>query len=194
LSAAPPDGADGRGAILLGLARQEIAGGLGLPSRPVADDAPWLAEPGATFVTLHLAGDLRGCIGSTLAHRPLRADVRRNARAAAFSDPRFPPLTRTEYAGIDLEVSLLTPPEPLSARSEAEALRQLVPGRDGVILEHGGRSATFLPQVWEALPEPADFLAQLKRKAGLPAGFWSPEIRLSRYRVEKWDEAGPTPP
>jgi AmmeMemoRadiSam system protein A len=185
---------DERGSILLALARQAIAASLGIPGLPVADDAPWLAEPAATFVTLHLAGDLRGCIGSTLARRPLRDDVRHNARAAAFSDPRFPPLTRAEYPEIDLEVSLLTPPEPLQARTEAEALRQLVPGRDGVILELGRHGATFLPQVWEALPEPAGFLAQLKRKAGLAAGFWSPEIRLSRYRVEKWEEESPTPP
>lgn len=194
MSAAALDGPDGRGPVLLALARQAIAGVLGLPGRPVEDDAPWLAAPGATFVTLHLEGDLRGCIGSTLAHRPLRDDVRHNARAAAFSDPRFTPLTRAEYPGIDLEVSLLTPPEPLPVQSEAEALFQLRPGRDGLILELGRHGATFLPQVWEALPDPRDFLVQLKRKAGLPAGFWSSEIRLSRYGVEKWEEEGPTPP
>ena len=191
----PAPDPDERGLILLALARGSIAAAIGLPSRPVADDAPWLAAPGATFVTLHLDGDLRGCIGSTLARRALRDDVRHNARAAAFSDPRFPSLTRAEYPAIDLEVSLLTPPEPLLARTEAEALRELVPGRDGVILELGQQAATFLPQVWESLPGPADFLAQLKRKAGLAARSWSPEIRLFRYRVEKWEEAGgPTPP
>jgi AmmeMemoRadiSam system protein A len=186
LSAAAPGSPDERGPILLALAREAIAGVLGLPRGPVADDAPWLAAPGATFVTLHLAGDLRGCIGSTLAHRPLRADVRHNARAAAFSDPRFPPLARAEFLEIELEVSLLSAPEPLPVRSEAEALALLRPGRDGVILELGRRSATFLPQVWEALPDPRDFLAQLKRKADLAPGFWSAEIRLSRYEVEKW--------
>ncbi len=183
MSAIPPDE---RGPVLLELAREAIAVALGLSHRAAADDHPWLAEPGATFVTLHLEKKLRGCIGSTLAHRPLRDDVRHNARAAAFSDPRFPPLERGEFVAVEVEVSLLTPPEPLPARSEAEALFQLRPGRDGVILQCGHRSATFLPQVWESLPHPRDFLAQLKRKAGLPPGFWSAEIRLSRYEVEKW--------
>lgn len=179
---------DERGALLLALARESIARALGLRPEPADDSASWLAEPGATFVTLHQRGELRGCIGSVEARRPLRDDIRHNARAAALSDPRFPPVSREEYPDIDVEVSLLTPPQPLAARTEAEALAELRPGRDGVILEWADRSATFLPQVWEALPDAREFLHQLKRKAGLPPDFWAPDLRLLRYEVEKWGE------
>lgn len=179
---------DARGAVLLALAREAIARALGLPARPADDRPPWLGEPGATFVTLRLDGELRGCIGSVEARRSLRDDVRYNARAAALSDPRFPPLSREEYPEIDIEVSLLSPSVPLAARTHAEALAELRPGRDGVILEWAAGSATFLPQVWESLPDPHDFLHQLKRKAGLPPAAWPPELRLFRYEVEKWGE------
>ena len=111
-----------------------------------------------------------------------------NARAAAFSDTRFAPVTADELPELDVEVSVLTAPEPLAVRSEDDALRLLQPGRNGVVLEWGRHRATFLPQVWEQLPDPRDFLAQLRRKAGLPPGFWDPEIKLSRYEVEKWGE------
>ena len=120
-----------------------------------------------------------------------------NAQAAAFRDPRFEPVSRTELDDIRIEVSLLSTPEAMRFRSEADALRQLRPGVDGVILECGGARGTFLPQVWEQLPEPADFMAQLKRKAGLRGDFWSDEVRLSRYTVRHWIEpanpAGGTP-
>jgi len=107
-----------------------------------------------------------------------------NARAAAFYDPRFPPLERRELGGLDIHLSVLTPSEPLPAASEAELLAALAPGEDGLILEEGPRRSTFLPQVWESLPEPRDFLRQLKRKAGLPPDHWSPDLRFRRYRVE----------
>lgn len=147
-----------------------------------------LREPGASFVTLTQAGELRGCIGSLQAWRPLADDVRENAVAAAFHDPRFAPLTAAELPQTRVEVSLLGPSEPIRFRDEADALAQLRPGIDGVILDCAGRRATFLPQVWEQLPAAADFLAHLKRKAGLPANWWSDELRLARYAVDKWRE------
>ena len=109
--------------------------------------------------------------------------------AAAFRDPRFPPLQREELDTVRIEVSLLSPPEVVPFTTESEALAALVPGQDGVILEDGRRRATFLPQVWETLPRPVDFLARLKEKAGLAADAWPPAIRLYRYRVRKWAEA-----
>jgi AmmeMemoRadiSam system protein A len=114
--------------------------------------------------------------------------VRENARAAAFRDTRFPPLARAELPRIAVEVSLLGPAVPLPVRSESEALARLRPGQDGVILDYRAARATFLPQVWEQLPDPASFLAHLKQKAGLSPSFWSPEIRLSIYEVTKWEE------
>lgn len=177
-----------RGQTLLAIARGAIAAQLGVPTPPF-DEAQWLDESGATFVTLTCAGALRGCIGSLVAERPLRADVESNARAAAFSDPRFPPVSMREYHEIEVEVSLLSPMQPVTVESEIQALTLLRPGIDGVLLEYGRRRGTFLPQVWEQLPEPRAFLAHLKQKAGLPADFWAEEVRLSRYTVTKWREA-----
>lgn len=178
---------DPHGLTLLRLARAAIARELGF----VSHDLPpgdWLTRDGATFVTLNLHGRLRGCIGSLEAHRPLLDDVRHNAVAAAFHDPRFPPLSKEEFAEVQIEVSLLSPAEPIRFKSEEDALAQLHPGQDGVILEYGRSRATYLPQVWAQLPEPADFIAHLKEKAGLPADFWSDDIRLSRYSVRKFSE------
>ncbi len=175
------------GHALLARARNAIADRLGLP---LTDEPPHpaLHTPGATFVTLTEGGRLRGCIGTLEAHRSLEADVRANAVAAAFRDPRFAPVEIDEWPHIQLEVSLLTTPVPLPCRDEADALARLRPGVDGVIFEYGGYRSTFLPQVWEQLPEPAIFLNQLKRKAGLPDTFWAPEVMLSRYEVCKWKE------
>lgn len=175
------------GATLLVLARNAIASRLGLAEQPVAIPAA-LNEPGATFVTLTRDGDLRGCIGSLQAWRALSTDVQENARAAAFADPRFRPLTAGEMAHIRVEVSLLSPAQPIVFTSEADALRQLRPGIDGVILSAGRHRATFLPQVWEQLPDPVQFIAHLKQKAGLSAAYWGDDIRLERYSVEKWQE------
>lgn len=172
---------------LLDLARASIRHGLdqgrALPVDPETFD-PALREPGAAFVTLHRAGQLRGCIGSLEARRPLVEEISHHAFAAAFHDPRFPPLTRGEYPELDLELSILGPAQTLQFSDEADLLRQLRPGVDGLILEEKGRRATFLPTVWESLPEPADFLAELKRKAGLPPDHWSDRIRVSRYTTE----------
>jgi hypothetical protein len=178
-----------RGATLLRIARAEIGRHLG-HSLIVPPMAGWLNEPGASFVTLTKRGDLRGCIGSLEPRRPLGEDVRANALAAAFRDPRFMPVSREEFNDIRVEVSLLSPTELLPAPTEASALAALRPGIDGVVFEYTHHRSTFLPQVWEQLPEPADFLAHLKRKAGLPADFWEAGVRLSRYTVSKWREQG----
>lgn len=179
------------GSVLLTLARGEISARLGKTHdgvREVDESAPWLNDPGACFVTLTEHGDLRGCIGTLEAHRPLRDDVRANAIAAAFRDPRFPPLLYDELPHIAVEVSLLAPPEPMHFRDEADALTQLRPYEDGLIFRFGPYRSTFLPQVWEQLPDPRYFMAHLKQKAGLSGDFWSPDVLLSRYRVEKWAE------
>lgn len=177
-----------RGDVLLPIARAAISKTLVLPHHEADESAPWLFAHGACFVTLTQHGELRGCIGTLEAHRPLLHDVKANAVAAALHDPRFPPLTQAELFHTAVEVSLLTPPEPMEFFSEKDALAQLRPEVDGVIFEYKRYRSTFLPQVWEQLPSPREFMAHLKHKAGLPIDFWSPEVRLSRYTVEKWKE------
>ena len=179
---------DPLGNELLRQARAAISEALGGPPCPLPVNLPELNEPGATFVTLTRAGELRGCIGSLEAHRALALDVAQNALAAAFRDPRFAPLARDELAQIRVEVSLLSVAEPFPVVDEADAIARLRPGIDGVILSHGQRRATFLPQVWETLPEARQFLAQLKRKAGLPPELWDQQLQLARYTVQKWQE------
>lgn len=177
-----------RGQALLAHARHAIVTLFRGSDGQALPDAPFLDRPGATFVTLRRNGDLRGCIGSLQAERPLRDDVAANARAAALRDPRFEPLTEVELDGLSIEVSLLSAPEVLAHTVEDEVLRMLDTGNDGVVLEYGHRRSTFLPQVWEQLPDARDFLRHLKAKAGLAPDFWSPEIRVWRYWVEKWSE------
>ena len=176
------------GRTLLTIARASIGAKLGFPPRE-APQHEALAQPAATFVTLKREGELRGCIGSLEARRPLGVDVRENALAAAFRDPRFPPLAVVEFEATSVEVSLLSASEPIKAASEEALIAQLCPGVDGLIIEHGFHRATFLPQVWESLGEPPQFLAALKRKAGLPERFWSSELKVARYGVIKWSES-----
>jgi uncharacterized protein len=178
-------------ASLLDLARRSIAHGLdhGAPLRVDPDDYPEsLRTERAAFVTLHRHGELRGCIGHLEACQPLVQDVAENAYAAAFRDPRFPPLSRQEWAGLAVHISVLTPPEPMTFGSEADLLAQLRPGIDGLILSEGSARGTFLPSVWESLPQPRDFLKHLKRKAGLPADHWSERIRVARYTTESFGD------
>jgi AmmeMemoRadiSam system protein A len=172
---------------LLEVARRSIAHGLvhheaWLP-KPDAEPSD-LRHPRATFVTLHLRGRLRGCIGTLDAHQSLVEDVAANAYAAAFEDPRFPAVTMEEVDALELHISVLTPPVPFPCRDEADLLAQLKPGRDGLILRDGTHRATFLPAVWDDLPDPQQFLTHLKRKAGLPADYWSGTIRFWRYEAE----------
>ena len=176
------------GRALLAHARNAIARELGLPVRPAPAHAE-LHRLGATFVTLRRHGELRGCIGQLDPRRRLDRDVRRNAVRAAFHDARFVPLATDEFAAVEIEVSLLDAVQPLPAQSEDEAAQLLRPGTDGVVIEWQGLRATLLPQVWSQVEGPYEFLAALKRKAGLPPDFWSPELRLSRYRVRKFAEA-----
>lgn len=183
-SACPPEA----GPVLLRLARNAISSQLGLAASDAGAAAAWLDQQGACFVTLMLDAKLRGCIGTLRAHRALAEDTRANALGAAFRDPRFKPLTAAEYPGIAVEVSVLSPVETLAFGDESDALRQLRPGIDGVIFEYGHHASTFLPQVWADMREPADFLAHLKYKAGLPPDFWDASVRLSRYTVQKWRE------
>lgn len=176
------------GPVLLKLARGAIGGRLGLEPAAVPQE-PALSEPGATFVTLTRDRNLRGCLGSLEAKRPLELDVRENAVGAAFLDPRFPPLAMEEYETIRVEVSLLSPMEPIHWGTREDAIARLRPFVDGVVFQHGHHRSTFLPQVWENLPDPEQFLEQLKRKAGLPPGFWHPGVKLFRYSVSKFKEA-----
>ena len=180
-----------QGLALVQLARASLHDATGAPKEP----SPGLKSfqgAGAAFVTLTKEGQLRGCIGSLQASRPLADDVRANAMAAALQDPRFKPVTAAEAPGLEVEVSVLSDAQPLHFANESHAIRQLQPGIDGVIFEceEYGRSfrSTYLPQVWEQIPEPRAFLAHLKVKAGLPFDFWSPQVRLSVYQVQKFCE------
>jgi len=175
------------GDALLARARNAIAGELG-GAQVKEPEHPALHQPGATFVTLTRQGELRGCIGSLEAYRLLDQDVRENARAAAFRDRRFAPLSEHELVAIRVEVSLLTPAEPIRFATEEDAVRQLRQGIDGVILESERHRGTFLPQMWEHLPDPWQFMSELKRKAGLARDFWSKDLKLYRYEVQKWSE------
>jgi uncharacterized protein len=177
-----------KGNVLLQIARAEISRTLNV-SCAADETAPWLAEHRACFVTLTQSGELRGCIGSLQAHRPLLADLKSNAVSAALRDPRFTPLTIDELDITTVEVSLLSESQEMQVRGEADALAQLRPEVDGIIFEYGRYRSTFLPQVWESLPQPRQFLAMLKRKAGLPDDFWAEGVKLSRYTVTKWSEA-----
>ncbi|OSM05092.1 AmmeMemoRadiSam system protein A [Magnetofaba australis] len=152
---------------------------------------PELAEPGACFITLTKQGALRGCIGSLVAHRDLAADLIANAEAAAFRDPRFPPVNFEELAQIRVEVSLLSAPQPLPYDSADDLLCKLEPNVHGVILSVGGSRATFLPQVWEQLPSPTEFLSHLCRKAGLAGDCWRHGPQIQLYTVEKYKEETP---
>jgi len=180
---------DSAGAVLLTIARASIARALGRDVDPPSSDAPWALDPGASFVTLTAAGLLRGCIGSLEARRPLLDDVRVNAVAAATRDPRFPPVSSSELDGLAIEVSVLSDPEPVPASSLSEAYTALRPGVDGVIVESGPwHRATFLPQVWDDLRDPATFLRHLWLKAGLTPSKWSGDTALQRYTVRAWSE------
>lgn len=143
-----------------------------------------LTEQRATFVTLEKHRQLRGCIGTLEAVRPLVEDIAKNAFSAAFKDPRFPALQAEEFDDLEIHLSILTPAEPVIFTSEQDLLTQLQPGIDGLILEEGYRRGTFLPSVWESLPEPRQFLRHLKQKAGLSPDYWSKNIRIYRYRTE----------
>jgi AmmeMemoRadiSam system protein A len=174
---------------MVALARDSIMQGLssGHPlSIDLQQQPAYLQQNGACFVTLEIDKRLRGCIGSLQAYRPLAEDLVQNAFAAAFRDPRFAALGSAEFPQTHIKLSLLSAAEPMQFDSEEDLLRQLLPGVDGLILNEGLQRGTFLPSVWEQLPDPAQFLSHLKQKAGLPANYWSKTIQIERYRTEQF--------
>lgn len=180
--------ANGAGHALLRFARESISEELGGP-RAARPEGAFFDRPGATFVTLTRRGRLHGCIGSIEAARSIAADVQHNAVAAAFWDPRSFPLQKGELDELRVEISLLSPLERVPAKTEAEAIAQIRPHIDGVVIRAGNRRGTFLPQVWEKIPRATDFFAELKMKAGLPGDGWPPGAEIFRFSVvEKWSE------
>lgn len=175
---------------LVRLARASIEAGLGTGKLAPPPEAlsPALSARRATFVTLRVRDDLRGCCGSIEPRFALAEDVWRNAWASAFRDPRFPPLEHSEYGQLRLHVSVLTPLERIEAANESDLLASLRPGVDGLVLTLGPARATFLPAVWRTLPDPAEFLRHLKVKAGWSPTFWSPQIQAWRYETESFGE------
>ncbi|MDD5578085.1 MAG: AmmeMemoRadiSam system protein A [Methylobacter sp.] len=172
---------------MLDSAKSSIQHGLqtGKPLKvKLADFPKELIIERATFVTLSIHHQLRGCMGMVKPIRPLIEDITENAYSAAFKDPRFPVLETSELNHLKIHLSILTPAEPVLFVSEQDLLTQLQPGIDGLILEYGYRRGTFLPSVWESLPEAEQFLQHLKQKAGLAPGYWSDNIRVYRYRTE----------
>jgi AmmeMemoRadiSam system protein A len=186
-----PDRNDLPGADLLRLARESIKYGLD-HDQPVPVDLDGLPtdlmQPAATFTTLRLDEKLRGCCGTLEAAHPLAMDVARSAFQAAFRDQRFQPLVRDEFGRNRLEVSVLSPLEVIAVTDEADLLNRLAPGTDGLVIVEGARRATFLPKVWESLPDPRQFLAALKTKCGLPEDYWSERLEFFRYRTTLYAE------
>ena len=174
-------------AILLKLAKRSVTYGV-RHSRALPIDLTQLPTAlhahRATFVTLYKNGRLRGCIGSLEGWRPLAVDVSENAYAAGFRDPRFPAIARAELPALTIKLSVLTVPQPMQFESESDLLRQIRPGIDGLILRYGSHRGTFLPSVWENLPQKEDFWMQLKHKANLPASWWSDDAQILRYQTE----------
>lgn len=181
-------------ATLIDVARRSIENGL-VHGRPLAvipsEYHQDLKVVRASFVTLQTRGQLRGCIGHLEAVQPVVVDVAENAFAAAFRDPRFSPLTEAEWPDVEVHLSLLTVPEPMQFQDEADLVGQIHPGEDGLILQDGPNRGTFLPSVWESLPDPVDFLVQLKYKAGLAANHWSDQVEVYRYNAESFGEGDP---
>jgi len=180
------------GLEIVRLARASIQHGL-IHREPLPinyDELPrTLADPAATFTTLHVEGQLRGCCGTLEAVRPLAADVAYSAFRAAFRDPRFEPVGKHELTAIRLEVSVLSPLESMPVSDEADLLSRLTPGVDGLVIVAEGRHATFLPKVWETLPDPQQFLAALKAKCGLAGDYWSDRLEFRRYRTTSYAES-----
>ncbi|MCR6493034.1 AmmeMemoRadiSam system protein A [Cellulomonas sp. P24] len=187
---------DDAGDLLLPVAREAIARSLGMTTPGTetgvarAETFPsWVLEPGASFVTLTKGGRLRGCIGSPVAQRPLLDDVRANAVAAASRDPRFVPMEPAELPVVAIEVSVLSAPQPLPVGSLEECYAALRPGVDGVIVEMGDwNRALFLPQVWDEVPDPVQFLGHLWRKAGVAPGVWYEGTTVQTFTVRAWHE------
>lgn len=177
---------------LMKIAREAIEAAASDRPRPALDLeslSPALRESRATFVTLNIDDDLRGCIGGLYANMPLAFDVQEHAIGAALYDPRFPPVSADEVHKVHIEISVLTPPETITFHSPNELLSLLRPNVDGVILTSGWRRATFLPQVWEKVSDPVRFLEMLSEKMGAPSEQWCmPDTEVMRYQVEVFAE------
>ena len=176
---------------LLELARYAIEFGLRTGDAPKVspdDYPPALRIPRSSFVTLKRDAKLRGCIGQLEAHDALVEGVARNAYAAAFKDPRFAPLGSNELADVTISLSVLTVPEPLAFDNESQLLQQLRPGVDGLVLRDQDKCGTFLPSVWDLLPDPVEFLRHLKTKAGLEPDHWSSTLTVARYGALSFGE------
>lgn len=186
-----PDKHNLPGTELLRLARASIEYGL-INGEPLPVDCallpPALAEPGATFTTLHSEGELRGCCGTLDADRPLAEDAARSAFMSAFRDSRFAPVREHELGSIRLEISVLSPLERMQFTDEHNLVDQLTPGTDGLVIIADGNRATLLPKAWDMLPEPQQFLDALKLKCGLPKDFWSRQLEFQRYRATTYAE------
>lgn len=173
--------------VLLKIAKDSIAYGLAhgkvLPIN-INDYPAQLQEIRATFVTLEMNSHLRGCIGMLEAMQPLVVDVAKNAFLAAFRDYRFPSVSEAEYPRLEIHISILNPSEPIVFSSEEDLIGQLRPNVDGLIMQEGERRGTFLPSVWDSLPEPRQFLQHLKVKAGLPQSYWSNTLQVFRYTCD----------
>lgn len=176
-----------QGRALARYAREVIASALG-GRTPEAPEFEAAHEPGATFVTLRQGKRLHGCMGSLVPHEPLVEDVAHNAGAAAFVDPRALPIELCDVPRLGVEVTVLGRLEPIDFHDEASAIAALRPGVDGVVLIWKGRRGTLLPQVWRDLPDPAEFLANVKLKAGLPMDFWASDVALFRYEAHKYED------
>ena len=178
--------------ILLNLARltvERVVAGQSKPHIELVMYSPRLQQDGASFVTLTRHGMLRGCIGALEAYQPLVQDVSEHAEAAALDDYRFPPVQSDEVEHLEIEISVLTPSMPFHYETAEELLKNLRPGIDGVVLHDGSRRATFLPQVWEQVPEPVEFLSHLCKKMGSPGDLWrKKKLQVETYQVEEFHE------
>lgn len=177
---------------LLAIARQSISSGLRTREPLLLDRTELVGALGqelGTFVTLRREDELHGCVGSIEPKGPLAQGVAVMAYHAAVRDSRFPPLGFAELEQINIEISVLSVPTPVECNSETELLASLQPGEDGLLLEDRGQRATFLPQVWDRLDDPSEFVQQLKQKAGWPMNYWSSSIRAHRYRTISFEEA-----
>jgi len=176
---------------LIQIAKDSIAYGLKHGLALPINDKDYVSElqlQRATFVTLEIEHQLRGCIGMLEAVRPLVIDIAENAFSAAFRDPRFPPLSTKEYSQLEIHISILSPAESMSFYSEEDLIHQLRPGIDGLIMQEDGHRGTFLPSVWESLAEPEEFVRHLKQKSGLASDYWSDSLKVSRYQCEMISE------
>lgn len=172
--------------FLLDTAADAIATRLLGQARPARTPSPRVCEPGASFVTLRRDERLLGCIGTLAPQRALHADVAHNATAAAFDDPRMPPLTTDDFAVATVKVSVLSPLEAIEVGSEADLLAQVRPGVDGLLVAAASRRGTFLPSVWEQLPRPRDFLDGLWQKAGFEPRSWPDGLQVWRYQTDEF--------